>query len=203
MRPFPPEICIGEYIGIDYFISSPELNDWVRKTFLDDKSLLHNPDHAHLLDANIGYLWTNVPCSMKQRGVAGMAEYPFFRSNPWINHRQMMQITDWFGEIPDFIITLDANYCLNASDIDFCALVEHELYHCAQKLNEYGEPMFNPMTERPIFCMRGHDVEEFVGVVRRYGIGSTANGREFVAAAVAEPEIAQADVSMLCGNCLR
>lgn len=201
MRPFPPEICIGEYIGIDYFVPSPELDEFVRNNFLNEKSPLYNPEHTHLLDAHIGYLWTNVPCAQKQREIAGMAEYPFFRSNPWINHRQMMQITEWFGAIPDFIITLDANYSVNASDINFCALVEHELYHCAQKLNEFGEPLFNSVTERPIYCIRSHDVEEFVGIVRRYGIGSVANGKEFIEAAAAEAEIAQADISMMCGNC--
>ena len=201
MKPMPPEILIDEYVGIDYFIPSPELGAWVRETFLDEKSPLYNFEHIHLLEAEIGFLWTNVPCTQKMRNVAGMAEYPFFRSNPWQNHRQMMQMTEWFSAVPDFIITLDARYSSAASDIDFCALVEHELYHCAQKVNEYGEPVFGG-DERPVFCMRGHDVEEFVGVVRRYGIGSTMNGKELVAAAMAEPEVEAADVRQVCGNCI-
>jgi len=203
MRPFPPEILIDDYVGIDYFISSPELDAWVRDTFLNERSPLYNPEHEHLLPAQIGYLWTNVPCAQKQRSVAGMAEYPFFRGNGWQKHRQMMQMQEWFGEVPNFIITLDAHYSNQASDVDFCALVEHELYHCAQKIDEHGEPMFNALTEQPIYCIRDHDVTEFVGVVRRYGIGSVMNGQAFVDAALAEPTIAPADVAQMCGNCTR
>ena len=38
----------------------------------------------------------------------------------------MMQ---WFGRVPAFLITLAADYCAECSDAEFCALVEHELYH--------------------------------------------------------------------------
>lgn len=90
---------------------------------------------------------------------------------------------------------------MNTSDVNFCALVEHELYHCAQAVDEFGSPKFNAITERPIFAIKGHDIEEFVGVVRRYGIGTVANGKEFIEAAAREAEIAQADISQVCGNC--
>lgn len=203
MRPFPPEITIEEHAGIDYFLPSPELEEWARRTFLDDNSPLHNPDHAHLLEAHIGYLWTNVPNVTKMRGVAGQAEIPNFRGGKWQSKRQEMQMQEWFGAKPDFIITLDAAYCNQASDTDFCALVEHELYHCAQRLDEFGEPMFNALTERPIYAMRGHDVEEFVGIVQRYGIASVANGQAFMDAATKQPEIAAAAASSVCGNCAR
>lgn len=202
MRPFPPEITLEPYVGIDYFIPAPEIDLWIRRTFLDDDSELFNEDHIHLKEAHIGFLWTNVPHSSKMRGVAGTAEFPFFRGNAWQKHRQIMQMQEWFGETPDFVITLDAAYCNDASDESFCALVEHELYHCAQKKDpETGEPLFNVLTEKPAFGMREHDVTEFVGVVDRYGIGVVANGREFLEAANSEPKIAAADIARLCGNC--
>lgn len=201
MRPFPPELLIEEYVGIDYFVPAPELDLWVRNTFLRGTSPLFNEDHLHLFDAHIGYLWTNVPNKSKMRSVAGMAEYPFFRGNAWQKNRQTMQMQEWFGEVPNFVITLSAEYCQEASDAAFCALVEHELYHCAQKRDEFDQPLFNAVTERPIFCMREHDVTEFVGVVRRYGIGVVANGREFVAAAGQDPEIEAVDIAQMCGNC--
>lgn len=202
MRPFPPELLINEYVGINYFVPSPELEEWTRKTFLNDESPLHNPEHAHLLQAHIGYLWTNVPNVSKMRGVAGTAEMPFFRGAKWQKARATMQMQEWFGAIPDFVITLDANYCNQISDTNFCALVEHELYHCAQALDEFGAPKFNALTDRPIYTMRDHDVTEFVGVVTRYGIGAVANGTAFVEAANSEPAIAHADISKMCGNCL-
>ena len=78
-------------------------------------------------------------------------------------------MTDWFGMVPDFIITINAAWWLQASDVEACALVEHELYHCAQDSDEYWAPKFNKQTGRPVFTIRGHDVEEYIGVVRRYG----------------------------------
>lgn len=39
---------------------------------------------------------------------------------------------DGFGRVPTYIITLAADYCSQCSDADFCALVEHDLYHIAQ-----------------------------------------------------------------------
>jgi len=33
----------------------------------------------------------------------------------------------------------------------------------------FGAPKFKKSTGLPSFTLRGHDVEEFVGVVRRYG----------------------------------
>lgn len=200
MRPYPPEILIDEYVGIDYFIPSPELEEWARKTFLDSESALYNEEHAHLNDAHIGYLWTNVPNRRKMREIAGEAEKPMFKGGAWQKHRQEMQFQEWFGAIPDFVITLDSSYAKIADDRSFCALVEHELYHCAQALDEFGSPKFNTQTGLPIFAMRGHDVEEFIGVVRRYG--ATANVREMIEAAIDEHgKIEIDDISIICGNC--
>ena len=45
---------------------------------------------------------------------------------------------EWFGRIPKFIITgcrLPREQC---NDLEFCALVEHELYHIAQATDDYG-----------------------------------------------------------------
>jgi len=47
--------------------------------------------------------------------------------------------------------------------------LEHELYHIVQSVDEFGAPKFNRDTGMPTLTLRGHDVEEFVGVVRRYG----------------------------------
>lgn len=201
MRPFPPEIALDEYAGTDIFTPSPALEVWAMETFIDENSPLCNPDHAHLYGANIGFLWTNVPNSRNQRVIAGTAEVPFFRGGKWQSARQSMQMQEWFGNLPDFVITLDARIAQSMSDAQFCALVEHELYHCAQQLDMFGMPKFD-RNDRPKFAIRGHDVEEFVGVVRRYGIGTVANGEAFVDAAIAEPEIEAVEIGRMCGTCL-
>ena len=48
--------------------------------------------------------------------------------------------------------------------------------------------------------MQGHDVEEFVGVVRRYGMSEDV--RKLVNAANKNPEISKLDVAHACGTCL-
>jgi hypothetical protein len=120
----------------------------------------------------------------------------------WSVGRSLAQLAEWFEEMPDFLITLYAPACGEMDDASFMALLEHELYHAAQKRGEEGDPMFNRETGKPVWAIRGHDVEQFVGVVRRYG--ARASGvSELVDAAINGPEIVAARVSIVCGNCLR
>lgn len=118
----------------------------------------------------------------------------------WAKARAEQQVREWFGFIPDFILTFSAPYATHASDAEFCALVEHELYHCGQERDEWDAPKFRK-SGLPAFTMRGHDVEEFVGVVRRYG--ADASGvRDLVEAASHEPLIARASIAQACGTCM-
>jgi hypothetical protein len=48
--------------------------------------------------------------------------------------------------------------------------------------------------------MRGHDVEEFVGVVARYGAEATGVAA-IVDAAKAGPTIGRASIAGVCGTC--
>lgn len=109
------------------------------------------------------------------------------------------QMRDWFGDIPDFIIRLAADYCATCGDADFCTLVEHELYHIAQATDQYGAPKFT-QDGLPKLEMRGHDVEEFVGVVRRYG--ASPDVRLLVDAANKPAEVGKLNISRACGTCL-
>lgn len=110
-------------------------------------------------------------------------------------------MADWFGRVPSFLITLDAAYCANCTDAEFCALIEHELYHVSHALDKHGAPAFT-MEGRPKLKIRGHDVEEFVGVVRRYGAGDGATA-QLVAAANGKAEVSSASIASVCGTCLR
>lgn len=42
---------------------------------------------------------------------------------------------------------LTTDYCEQCNDLEFCALVEHELYHIAQATDDYGAPKFNKRPE--------------------------------------------------------
>lgn len=200
-RPAPPPCLID---GMEsQFLPSPELAAWTRAAFIDEDAALVNEDHAHLRQADIGFLWTNVPNSRKGRAIIGTAErgQPQGAMGKWAKARAEAQVRGWFGEVPDFIVTIDALYAAECGDAEFAALVEHELYHCAQEHDAFGAPRFNRYGQ-PIWTMRGHDVEEFVGVVRRYG-ADAAGVRDLVDAANRGPEISGVRVAHLCGICQR
>ncbi|WP_232111740.1 putative metallopeptidase [Pseudomonas guariconensis] len=173
--------------------------DWVRAEILADTGSIHNPEHAHLSDANIGVLWASSGFAKQGRVVLGQAEQLMFRAGGWQKARQEQQMREWFGEEPDYLITLAADYCAQCTDAEFCALVEHELYHIAQATDEYGAPKFT-QDGMPKLYLRGHDVEEFVGVVRRYGASEEV--QQLVEAASQPPEVAKINISRACGTCL-
>ncbi|WP_042298975.1 putative metallopeptidase [Paraburkholderia kururiensis] len=196
-RPMPPEEMSKA------FLAAPQVVAWLNEVFLDPDSPLYNEDHAHLRDAHIGALWTEVTNEKQMRRVAATAEQPMFRASAWGRARQEMQMCEWFGDIPDFVITIDARIARGMSDASWCALIEHELYHCAQALDVFGAPRFNQRTGLPVFAIKGHDVEEFVGVVRRYGAGNAAGQTsKLVEAANATPEFGDFQIEHCCGTCL-
>ncbi|WP_410176653.1 putative metallopeptidase [Sinorhizobium medicae] len=59
---------------------------------------------------------------------------------------------------------------------------------------------FSRSTGRPVFTIRGHDVEEFVRVVCGYG-ADAAGVRAIVDAANRPPVIARAQIADACGTC--
>ncbi|WP_183678704.1 putative metallopeptidase [Pseudomonas sp. Tn43] len=201
-RPMPPKGLGLFNEGDDYPISfapAPEVADWLFSTIIDPDGELHNEDHQHLNDADLAVLWAAGGFTKQGRTVVGQAEQVTFRCGPWQKGRQEQQMTQWFGRVPSYLITLDASYCAQCSDADFCALVEHELYHIAQEHDEYGAPKFTK-EGMPKLCMRGHDVEEFVGVVRRYG--ASPEVQALVDAANSPAEVGKLNISRACGTCL-
>lgn len=204
MRPYPPEdlATFSDIEMADSFIPAPDVLDWLRDTFLDEGSELFNVDHAHLRDAKLGILWTNCDNSRAMRSVIGQAELmPPMAMGKWQRARAIQQVEEWFGDMPDFLITFSAPAAHGMDDASFCALVEHELYHCAQKMDQYGMPKFKE-DGTPSFAIRGHDVEEFVGVVARYG-AIDPGVAAMVEVANHKPLISAASISGACGTCLR
>lgn len=196
-RPMPPELPPGGAFMPD----QDGLGAWARSCFIDDGHLLTNPDHYHLQQASIGWLWTNYTATSAGRMIAGEARIPRDGGSKWSQAMAAFQVEQWFGEIPDFIITISTEAAAILDDTSFCALVEHELYHCAQAIDEYGAPRFNK-DGLPVWTVRGHDVEEFVSVVARYGAVDPAVAA-LVAAANAGPTVSAARVAAGCGICTR
>ncbi|WP_226501419.1 putative metallopeptidase [Pseudomonas sp. MWU16-30322] len=201
-RPFPSSAMLARSELSDFGISltpAPEVWEWLQAEILADTGSIYNEDHAHLLDADIRVMWASSSFEKQGRTVLGQAEQVGFRTGGWQKARMEQQMRDWFGDVPAFIITLAADYCADCTDADFCALVEHELYHIAQATDKYGQPAFT-QDGLPKLEMRGHDVEEFVGVVRRYGASPTV--QELVDAANNPAEVGKMNISRACGTCL-
>jgi hypothetical protein len=194
VRPLPPHELMG-------FVPSPPLEEWVEAVFIDERGPLANPTYEHLRHAKIGWLWAFEDNARNGRRVLGQSELmPPMAMGKWQKARALQQIGEWFGGVPDFLVTIFAPFATIADDASFCALVEHELHHCAQEQDEFGAPKFTRDGD-PKFTIRGHDVEEFVGVVERYGTAATDTGR-LVEAANRGPTIAQASIAGACGTCL-
>ena len=198
-RPKPPASFLSEFTPHIALTPAVGLSEWINETILSDTGRLHNPDHGHLIDADIRFMWASSGFTKKGRTVLGQAEEVAMRAGGWQKARIEQQMNEWFGYTPKFIITLAGDYCSECTDLDFCALVEHELYHIAQATDEFGAPKFTQDGE-PKLAIRGHDVEEFVGVVRRYG--ASAEVQELVDAANNPAEVAHLDVARACGTCL-
>lgn len=203
VRPRPSAALVDAAFDAPPFEPASGLWPWIERTFLDESSPLHNPTHAHLRFARVGLLWTNVENSRQMRRIVGQAEIPQAKGGKWAKARHDLQLCDWFGHVPDFVITLSAPYCAQADDASFCALVEHELLHCAQARDAFGSPRFSRETGLPIFALKGHDVEEHIDIVARYGAAAAgASVVAMVAAANHPPLIAGASIAGACGTCL-
>lgn len=195
-RPMPPE-------DLQVFTRATSVEEWVAAEIFAPTGAIHNPAHEHLIGADIAYLWAPEGFEQKMRRVAGTCEEVTFRAGGWQKIRQEEQMVGWFGRIPHFLITLDAQYASICGDAEWCALVEHELYHIGQKEDAFGAPRFNHITGAPMLGIRGHDVEEFVGVVQRYGVGHPGGKlAQLVAAANKRPNVSGYQLATACGTCL-
>ncbi len=179
---------------------APELQEWIERAILAAGGPLHNPDHAHLVEADLAFLWASTGFQKAGRMVLGQAEQVMFCTDGWQKARQEQQMIEWFGRVPAFLITLAADYCAICSDAEFCALVEHELYHIGHAPDPYGAPAFAKQG-RPKLRIVGHDVEEFVGVVARYG--PSPDVQRLAAAASSAPAVPRLDIARACGYCLK
>lgn len=199
MRPNPPSSMTDEFHAYTKIEPAEEVKNWVDSQIINPDGELYNPDHSHLIDADIKFLWASSSFQKKGRIVLGQCEEVMFRAGGWQKARAEQQMVEWFGHVPKFIITLSAEYCSACSDVEFCALVEHELYHIAQQLDEFGAPKFT-QDGLPKLGIRGHDVEEFFGVVRRYG--PSEDVKELISAAKESPEVAKVSIARSCGTCI-
>lgn len=196
-RPLPPSDL--PYTTPTFVPDQDGLGEWAFSTFINEDAPLCNPDHEHLRSATIGWLWTSAPARNKGREILGEAKMIQPPQDRWGKAMSDFQIHEWFGHAPDFLITIAALHATEMDDASFCALIEHELYHCGQAFDAFGTPRFR-RDGNPMYAMRGHDCEEFVGVVARYG-AAAAGVEDLVIAANQKPTVGLASIAGACGTC--
>ena len=181
----------------------PEVREWARAMFVDPDGPLVNLSHEHLRDAWIEFLWTNVEFTEfdgTQR-ILGMAQLGRASGKAWAKAQRQEQLHRWFRGEPDFLIILDVVNLSTAQPEAICALVEHELMHCSFKKDEFGDPKLDKYGEYQ-WAMHGHDVEQFIDVMARYGPTSDAE-EKFVEAAKHGPQFKRIELAGICGSCVK
>ncbi|MFW2055758.1 putative metallopeptidase [Acinetobacter haemolyticus] len=208
IRPFPPTELLdqAEEEETIRLIPAFDLMEWVVQNFLTIGGGFHNPDHDHIAELIhdseefLAFAWASQACTVKKQMVSGQCEKVMFNVGGWRKARQEQQMRDWFGYVPVYLITIDASFCEQASERSFCALIEHELYHIGVERDEDGEIIYSDHTGLPKHYLAGHDVEEFVGVVKRWGASESV--KRLVEVAQKPPFVSELDISKCCGNCV-
>lgn len=125
--------------------------------------------HLRVGEAAILFIMRADPEVKAQRQILGYMALPRFQGS-------LGKVARWLlakvcDGLPDFIMVLDNTWWVQASPTQREALVFHELLHAAHATDKEGEPRFTD-DGKPIWDIRGHDIEEFNEVVRRYGAWS-------------------------------
>ncbi len=82
-RPAPPDILFDDSNWIRHIVPADGVAEWVSDTLLREGAALHNPDHSHLVDADIAYLWAVVENVRQMRRVVGQCEEVVIRAGGW------------------------------------------------------------------------------------------------------------------------
>jgi DNA-binding Lrp family transcriptional regulator len=127
-------------------------------------------EHKHLVENEIRFLFLlrYTPDKQGGREVIGRVSEPQVQGRM----RELFEhlIVKAYGFLPDYIVTISADFWREATDLQREALMHHELSHVQQALDRDGEPRFNTQTGEPIYCLVAHDIEEFNKTVERYGL---------------------------------
>ena len=134
------------------------------------------PDvHGHLEAATIGYLFrddevrdketkvVNASAHLVSQLISGAGAKYFNRYLKWALQQQL-------GFLPTFLILIDRNGWKGGDFRWKKFLVDHELEHCIQKVNDDGFPRVNQVTGEPVWGIKPHDLEEFEGAIQRNGL---------------------------------
>lgn len=93
-RPLPPVNFINAVNWQPYtrIIPANEVHEWINRQILSDTGSIHNPDHGHLLEADLCFMWASDSFEKKGRSVLGQAEEVAMRVGGWQKARMEQQM---------------------------------------------------------------------------------------------------------------
>jgi len=116
--------------------------------------------HRHLADVPIRYLWRDKAATSKGRTVLGKAR-KVGGLNAHLVH--LVRKDEPPDEVEFFVVEIAADAWQTLTEPQRIALVDHELCHLGVDIPERADK------DRTL-VLRGHDLEEFTGVVERHGL---------------------------------
>lgn len=140
-------------------MATTEILDAPDVAVIGQRLIATQPEHEHLQDARVLYLFTTAQRRRCDRVVLGTAQ----KANPiqrYLSRKAQEVADDEVAFAADFIILISYLDWQIAGDTEREALVYHELCHCGLKVKN----------GKRTWVLRGHDVEEFAAVIQRYGL---------------------------------
>ena len=144
----------------------PKKGIWTPRWFYD--KLLKYEEFIHLRDgdARVEFLLVGDEIIRSGRQVLGEVHIPTVQGKlrgvfEWMLEQQ-------FDSVPDFLVMLDQSYWDESGRNDREILIFHEMCHMIHKTDADGELRYDE-DGNPVWGIVGHDVEEFVATVARYG----------------------------------
>lgn len=132
--------------------------------------VLAMPEHEHLTanEVPIGYLMRNDPKHKGNKVELGSVHEVKSMFQGGFKELGLQLLAGLLGELPAYLVVLNAPWWDAASAMEKEALVFHELAHIQQAIDRYGAPKFD-RDGLPVFKCVEHDIGEFNSVVARYG----------------------------------
>lgn len=131
-------------------------------------------EHAHLILANIGYVFRDD--ELRRHGRVTWAEC-ILVERILQSEKRWSRLVKWAllrilgaEELPDFLILIDRNIWEGLDAESKLALIDHELSHAWFATEDDGMTQKFHKDGSPVWAIRGHDVEDFAGVVERNGL---------------------------------
>lgn len=200
-RPMPPELMTDEdQRENNIWLPDPQAVKWMRETYIDDDAPLLEDEFWFLQLAEIGFYWTTAPNSKAGKTVVATASLGKGTGDAWTKAQIEFGHQQAFGELPDYIVRVDAVFAGQWDDREFCQVIYHELCHSGVKTNPLtGAPSILP-TGKPSAILVGHCVEEFTRAVELYGVDvARGDTKGLVAAANKRPVITDEMIERACG----